>query len=436
MEPLIRVEPPGEKAREVLRRDAAVISPSAMREYPLVLQKASGVNLWDVDANRYLDFTAGIAVMNVGWNHPRVVAAVQEQAKYLSHGAFLDFCSERPVQCAEELIGFLPKGLDRVYFSNSGAESVEAAMKLARYHTGRDYFISFHRGFHGRTYGALSLTAGNVIQRRSFGPFLPAIHAPYPDPYHPFGGDPGACDAAVVAYLEETLFRTEVAPEEVAAIFVEPVLGEGGYVVPPPGFLPRLRRLCDEHGILLVADEVQSGCFRTGRFLASMHAGVTPDIVCLGKAIGGGLPFGVTVASDEVMDWPPGSHASTFGGNNLACAASLAVMNLLREEGFGDRVTARGGYLLQRLRELAERHPIIGDVRGLGLMVGMELVRDPSTKEPARAERETILRRAFKQGLVLLPAGESVIRVSPPLIMDEEDIDTGVDILDRAMEGF
>ncbi|HOI12942.1 MAG TPA: acetyl ornithine aminotransferase family protein [Methanoculleus sp.] len=436
MEPLIRVEPPGEKAREVLRRDAAVISPSTMREYPLVLQKASGVNLWDVDGNRYLDFTAGIAVMNVGWNHPNVVSAIREQAKYLSHGAFMDFCSERPVQCAEELVGFLPAGLDRVYFSNSGAESVEAAMKLARHHTGRNYFIAFHRGFHGRTYGALSLTAGNVIQRRAFGPFLPAIHVPYPDPYHPFGGDPATCDADVVAFLEDTVFRTEVAPDEVAAVFVEPVLGEGGYVVPPPDFLPRLRWLCDEHGILLVADEVQSGCFRTGRFLASTHAGVVPDIVCLGKAIGGGLPFGVTVASDEVMDWPPGSHASTFGGNNLACAASLAVMDLLREEGFGDRVTARGEYLEKRLRELADRHPVIGDVRGLGLMVGMELVRDRAGKAPAQAERKAILQDAFKRGLVLLPAGESVIRASPPLIMEEEDIDAGVVILDQVLEGL
>lgn len=432
----MRVEPPGEKALGILRRDAGVISRSIVREYPLVLQKASGVNLWDVDGNRYLDFTAGIAVMNVGWNHPSVVSAVQEQAKYLSHGAFLDFCSERPVQCAEELIKFLPDGLDRVYYANSGAESVEAAMKLARYHTGRNYFIAFRRGFHGRTYGALSLTAGNVIQRRSFGPFLPVIHVPYPDPYHPPGGDPGTCDADIVAYLEETVFRLEVAPDEVAAIFVEPVLGEGGYVIPPRGFLPRLRRLCDEHGILLVADEVQSGCFRTGRFLASMHAGVTPDIVCLGKAIGGGLPFGVTVASDEVMDWPPGSHASTFGGNNLACAAALAVMDLVRDEGFGERVMVRGEYLVRGLCELAERHPIIGDVRGLGLMVGMELVRDRATKEPARDERETILRHAFERGLVLLPAGESVIRASPPLIIEEEDIDAGIDILDRVMEGF
>jgi 4-aminobutyrate aminotransferase len=436
MEPLIRAGPPGEKAREILRRDAGVISPSAAREYPLVLERGAGMNLWDIDGNRYLDFTAGIAVMNMGWNPPEVVAAIREQAGYLSHGAFMDFCSGVPVRCAEEVVGFLPGGLDRVYFSNSGAESVEAAMKLARYHSGRNHFIAFHRGFHGRTYGALSLTAGKVVQRRSFGPFLPVIHVPYPDPYRPFGGDPATCDAAVVAYLEETVFADEVAPDEVAAIVVEPVLGEGGYVVPPPGFLPRLRRLCDEHGILLVADEVQAGCFRTGRFLASTHAGVTPDIVCLGKALGGGLPFGVTVASGEVMDWPPGSHASTFGGNNLACAAALAVMGLLREEGLGERVTAAGGYLTARLRELAERHPIVGDVRGLGLMVGMELVRDQSTKEPARDKQRIILRRAFERGLVLLPAGESVIRFCPPLIVGEEEIDTAVAILDRAMEGF
>ena len=436
MEPLIRAGPPGERGREILRRDAGVISPSAAREYPLVLERGAGMNLWDIDGNRYLDFTAGIAVMNMGWNPPEVVAAIREQAGYLSHGAFMDFCSGVPVRCAEEVVGFLPGGLDRVYFSNSGAESVEAAMKLARYHSGRNHFIAFHRGFHGRTYGALSLTAGKVVQRRSFGPFLPAIHVPYPDPYRPFGGDPATCDAAVVAYLEETVFADEVAPDEVAAIVVEPVLGEGGYVVPPPGFLPRLRRLCDEHGILLVADEVQAGCFRTGRFLAAEHAGVTPDIVCLGKALGGGLPFGVTVASGEVMDWPPGSHASTFGGNNLACAAALAVMGLLREEGLGDRVTAAGGYLTARLRELAGRHPIVGDVRGLGLMVGMELVRDRSTKEPARDEQRIILRRAFERGLVLLPAGESVIRFCPPLIVSEEEIDTAVAILDRAMEGF
>ena len=434
MEPLMLTKPPGERAKNVLRRDAAVISPSVMREYPLVLERASGVNLWDVDGNRYLDFTAGIAVMNMGWNHPDIVAAIREQAGRLSHGAFMDFGSELPVRCAEDLVEFLPAGLDRVYFSNSGAESVEAALKLARYHSGRKYFIAFHRGFHGRTYGALSLTAGKVVQRRGFGPLLPVVHVPYPDPYRPFGGDPATCGADVVAYIEDTVFRYEVAPDEVAAIVVEPVLGEGGYVVPPSDFLPRLRRLCDEHGILLVVDEVQTGCFRTGRFLASTHTGVVPDILCLGKAIGGGLPFGVTVASSEVMNWPPGSHASTFGGNNLACAASLATMNLLREEGFGERVMARGGYLVERLRELAERHPIIGDVRGLGLMIGVELVRDRERKEPAPNERKQMLRGAFERGLVLLPAGESVIRVSPPLVIERSDIDAGIGIIGRVLE--
>lgn len=434
MEPLIRVEPPGPKALDILHRDEKVISQSMVREYPLVLQKASGMNLWDVDGNRYLDFTAGIAVMNVGWNHPKVVSAVQEQANLLSHGAFLDFASEIPVRCAENLIGLLPDGLDRVYYSNSGAESVEAAMKLARYHTKRKYFISFYGGFHGRTFGALSLTAARVVQRRYFGPFLPVIHVPYPDPYRPLCGDGAACDIDTLTYLEDEVFRSDVAPDEVAAIFVEPILGEGGYIVPPPTFLARLRNLCDENGILLVADEVQSGCFRTGRFLASEHSGIRPDIVCLGKAIGGGLPLGITVASDDIMTWPPGSHASTFGGNNLSCAAALAVLDLLGEKGLGDRVLAAGEYLKKRLRELQEVHPIIGDVRGIGLMVGIELVSDRAAKSPANRERETILRQAFKSGITLLPAGVSTIRFSPPLIVQEEDIETGVAILDRVMK--
>ncbi len=436
MKPQIQVEPPGPKALAVLQRDAEVISQSMVREYPLVLQRASGVNLWDVDGNRYLDFTAGIAVMNAGWNHPKVVFAVQEQAKYLSHGAFLDFASEVPVRLAEELVRLLPEGLDRVYFSNSGAESVEAAMKLARHHTKRKYFISFYGGFHGRTYGALSLTAAKVVQRRYFGPFLPVVHVPYPSPYRPPGGDAATCDIDVLTYLEDEVFASDVAPDEVAAVFVEPVLGEEGYVVPPPGFLKRLRTLCDDYGILMVADEVQSGCYRTGRFLASEHAGVTPDIVCLAKAIGGGMPLGVTISSDEIMTWPPGSHASTFGGNNVACAAGLAVLEILSGDGFADGVAERGAYLLKGLSELQERHSIIGDVRGMGLMCAIELVRDRETKEPARRERETILRHAFESGIALLPAGQSAIRFSPPLTIEREDIDTGLAVLDQVMKRF
>jgi len=437
MDPLIQVTPPGPRARAVFERDAGVVSHSMVRAYPLVLERAEGTNLWDVDGNRYLDFTAGISVMNVGWNHPAVVGAVGGQVGRLSDAAVLAFCAEVPVRFAEELVGMLPAGLDRVYFSNSGAETVEAALKLARHHTKRKYFISFYGSFHGRTYGALSLTAAKVIQRKHFGPFLPVVHAPYPDPYRPLcpcSGDECALDA--IRYIKEEIFRTEVSPEEVAAIVVEPVQGEGGYIVPPRLFLRALRDLCDEHGILLVADEVQSGCYRTGRFLASEHSGVVPDIVCLAKALGGGLPLGVTVASDEVMTWPPGSHASTFGGNCAACAAGLAVLSVMREKGFGERVTQTGEHLIAGLRGLMDRHQVIGDVRGIGLMAAIELVRDRGTKEPAREERNEILRRAFEAGLTLLPAGESAIRFSPPLTIRPAEIDAGLVILDRAMEGY
>ena len=436
MEPLMKVSPPGPKARTILKRDAEIISQSMVREYPLVLQKAHGINIWDVDGNRYLDFTAGIAVMAVGWNHPRVVRAIQEQAKYLSHGAFLDFCSEVPVKFAESIVGLLPPNLDKVYFSNSGAESIEAAMKLARHHTKRKYFISFYGGFHGRTYGAVSLTAAKVIQRKQFGPFLPVIHSPFPNPYRPLRSEPTTCDQDVLNNLEEEIFKTEAAPEEIAAIFVEPIQGEGGYIVPPKTFLKGLRRICDDFEILLIIDEVQSGCYRTGKFLASEHFGVVPDIVCLSKAIGGGLPLGVTIASDEIMTWPPGSHASTFGGNNIACAAGTAVLDIMKEEGFDDHITKMGAYLLERLKRLKKHHEIIGDVRGIGLMSAIELVRNRATKEPAVHERNVVLNNAFKNGLTLLPAGESVIRFCPPLTLEKEDIDTGLDILEAAISGF
>lgn len=436
MEPLIQTMPPGPNARDVLARDARVVSQSMAREYPLVLERAEGVNLWDVDGNRYLDFSAGIAVMNVGWNHPEVVRAITEQAPLLSHGAFLDFCSEVPVKLAEKVVTMMPDGLDTVYFSNSGAESVEAALKLARRHTKRKYFLAFYGGFHGRTYGAVSLTSSNVIQRQYFGPFLPVIHVPYPNPYRPMGFERDTCDLDVITYIEEEVFRSEVAPDEVAAIFIEPIQGEGGYIVPPKTFLRRLRDLCDEHGILLVADEVQSGCFRTGTFLACEQFGITPDIVCLSKAIGGGLPLGMTIASNEVMNWPRGSHASTFGGNNLACRAALAVLDILSRPGFGRHVMDTGAHLLTGLRKLEEAHEIIGDVRGMGLMCGIELVNDRKTKEPAREARTRILTEAFRQGLTMLPSGLSTIRFCPPLTIENDDIDTGLTILNAVMDGL
>jgi 4-aminobutyrate aminotransferase len=430
MEPLITTKPPGPSAVAVLKRDAEVISQSMARHYPLVLERAQDVNLWDVDGNRYLDFTAGFAVMNVGWNHPKVVNAIQQQATLLTHGAFLAFCSETPVTFAQRLTEFLPPSLNRVCLTNSGAESVEAAMKLARYHTGGKYFIAFSNGFHGRTYGALSLTSTKAIQRAGFGPFLPVLHTPFPNPYRPQGCE--STDASLAAL--EDIFKREVPAEEVAAIFVEPIQGEGGYIIPPKPFLREIRALCDELGILLVVDEVQTGCYRTGTFLASEQFGVKPDIVCLSKAIGGGLPLGAMVASEEVTTWLPGSHAGTFAGNNVACAAGLAVLDILSGEGFGAHVVDAGLHLLQRLNELQQDYDFIGDVRGMGLMAAIELVLSKETKEPATEERRVILNDAFENGLALLPAGESAIRFCPPLTIEKGDIDIGVEILRRSLK--
>jgi len=366
----------------------------------------------------------------VGWNHPEVVRAIQQQATLLSHGAFLAFCSETPVTFAQQLTGFLPPSLNRVCLANSGAESVEAAMKLARYHTGRKYFIAFSNGFHGRTYGALSLTSTKSIQRAGFGPFFSVLRAPFPNPYRPRGCE--STDASLAAL--EDIFRREVPAEEVAAIFVEPIQGEGGYIIPPKPFLGELRALCDELGILLVVDEVQTGCYRTGTFLASEQFGVTPDIVCLSKALGGGLPLGAMVASEEVTTWLPGSHAGTFAGNNVACAAGLAVLDILSGKGFGDQVVDAGQHLLRRLNELQEDYDLIGDVRGMGLMAAIELVHSRETKEPAIEERRVILNDAFENGLALLPTGESAIRFCPPLTIEKGDIDKGVELLRRSFE--
>jgi 4-aminobutyrate aminotransferase len=403
------------------------------RPISLVLARAEGSTLWDVDGNRYIDFTAGIAVMNLGWKHPDILTAILRQAPELTHGAFYDFCSGPPVAFAEKLVSLLPGGLDRVFLANSGAESIEAALKLARFHSEKPYFIGFYGGFHGRTFGALSFTAGRVVQRNRFGPFLPVVHIPFPNPYRPFGGDPHACGDAVLAYLEDVVLKKEVAPGEVAGILVEPVQGESGYIVPPTGFLAGLRHICNEYGILLIDDEIQAGCFRTGKFLAIEHEGVVPDIVCLSKAIGGGLPLGAMIAASGIMDWPPGSHASTFGGNNLACAAGLAVLERISEPGFGNMVEGKGVYMKERLSRLADRYETIGNVRGIGMMIGMEFVQDRATKAPAAEDRNRVIQAAFEHGLVLLPAGESVIRFCPPLTITREEIDTGLGILETVL---
>jgi len=425
---------PGPIASRMLADDEQVLSPSYTWAYPLVVDRARGVEVIDVDGNRFLDFTAGIAVCATGHCHPRVVAAVQRQAARLIHMSGTDFHNPIQTLLAQRLTELTPGGeAKRVFFSNSGAEAVEAAFKLARYHTGRQRIIAFHGAFHGRTMGALSLTGSKVVQRRGFAPLVPGVtHVDFANPYRRPADRRRTCGEDCLDAIDRTLFRHVVPPEEVAAIIVEPIQGEGGYIVPPDDFHPRLRELTERHGILLIAAEVQTGMGRTGRMFAMEHWNVVPDIICLAKGIASGLPLGATIARADVMNWPRGSHASTFGGNPLACAAALETIALLEEELLAHTV-AVGDYLLQRLRKLQERHSMIGDVRGLGLMAGVELVRDRTTKEPAVAERDAIVQDCFQRGLLLLGCGESTLRFCPPLVVTRRDVDAALAILDEVL---
>ncbi len=420
MMPLHRDEPrilgplPGPQAARWLGRDDAVMSPSYTRMYPLVVRRGRGAMIEDLDGNRFLDLTAGIAVTAVGHCHPEVVRAIRWQAGRLIHMSGTDFYYTPQIRLAETLARLAPgPGPKRVFFTNSGAESNEAALKLARRHTGRVRALSFLGAFHGRTYGAMSLSGSKPMQRRGFAPLVPeVVHARY--------GDLESVHA---------LLRTVCPPDELAAIFVEPIQGEGGYIVPPPDFLPGLRALCDEHGCLLVIDEVQSGIGRTGRFFASEHWGVAGDIVCLAKGIANGLPLGAIVARADVMDWPPGSHASTFGGNPVACASALATIALV-ERKYRANAVRRGRQLADGLNEMAGRFASIKEARGLGLMIGMEVQRDG---EPAPDLRDRIIDRAFHHGLLLLPCGASTVRFCPPLCLTARQVETGLRLLEVAM---
>ena len=425
--PEIRTALPGPRARAVIERDHAVLSPSYTRSYPLVAGSAEGAIVEDVDGNRFLDFSAGIAVVSTGHCHPRVVAAIQEQAARLIHMSGTDFYYENMVALAERLAATLP-GPRRVYFGNSGAEAIEAAMKLARYHTRRQKFIAFLGAFHGRTLGALSLTASKAVQRRGFGPLIPGVyHVPYPDSYRQ--GD-AARELSIEAI--ERLFRTIVPAEEVAAIVVEPVQGEGGYLVPPAGFLQDLERIAKAHGILLVFDEVQCGMGRTGKLWAWEHFGVAPDILTAAKGIASGMPLSAMIARADLMDWKPGAQASTFGGNPVAVAAALATLDLL-EEGLIDNAARVGSHMLARMAEWPRRFASMGDVRGLGLMIGVELVRDRRTRERAPELRDALVERAFERGLLLLGAGENAIRLCPPLVVTREQADFAMDTLEDCL---
>ena len=422
---------PGPKASVVIERDAQFISPSYTRSYPLVAASGQGCIVEDVDGNRFLDCSAGIAVVATGHCHPRVVEAIQSQAAKLIHMSGTDFYYENMVDLAQKLAGLTPGGVPRrVYFGNSGTEAIEAAIKLARYHTGRKQFVAFYGAFHGRTMGSLALTASRSGQRKNFFPVMPGVHhVPYADCYRcPYGKTVDTCAVECAKAIEDPLFRTVLPPEEVAAIVVEPVQGEGGYLVPPKKFFDELRRIADLHGILLVFDEVQCGMGRTGKMFASENFGAVPDIVALAKGIASGMPLSATIARAEIMDWPPGSHASTFGGNPVSVAASLATIELL-EQGLVDNAAAVGAHMKARLSEFPQRFPNVGDVRGLGLMIGIELVKDQATKERAPALRDRVVQMCFERGLLVLGAGPNTIRISPPLILTREQADCAVDIL-------
>jgi 4-aminobutyrate aminotransferase len=423
---------PGPKAKQIVERDARVVSPSYTRDYPLVAKRGHGAVIEDVDGNSFLDFAAGIAVVSTGHCHPDVVAAIQKQAAELIHMSGTDFYYPNMVELAEKLASIAPgKEPKRVYFGNSGTEAVEAAIKLAKYHTKRDKLVAFHGAFHGRTMGALSLTASRAVQRKGFGTLLSGVfHMPYPDTYRgTYGIRPENASADCLSYLENELFRRRVDPDEVAGIFIEPVQGEGGYLPAPAEFLQGLEKICRKYGIMLVADEVQSGMGRTGKWWAVDYAGVEPDIICTAKGIASGMPLSAIITKASVMDWTPGAHASTFGGNPVCIAASLATLALI-EKSYMANAARMGEFIKRQTADWPERHKIVGEIRGRGLMIGIEFVRDQKTKERAPDLRNRIVQMAFHKGLLVLGSGDTTLRLCPPLMIDEEQAEFAIRTLD------
>jgi 4-aminobutyrate aminotransferase len=429
----ITTELPGPKARTILERDSQVVSPSYPRDYPFVMSHGRGVEIWDVDGNRFLDFAAGIAVCATGHAHPRVVQAIKDAADGFLHISS-DYWHEGQVRLGEKIAALDPlREPVMSFFTQSGTESVEGALKLARQVTGRPRFIGFLGGFHGRTMGSLAFTSSKYTQQSGFFPTMPGVtHVPYPNSYRPLltGDDQGQ---AVLDYIEHVLFEANVPAKEVAAILVEPILGEGGYIVPPDSFLPGLRALCDRHGILLIFDEVQCGIGRTGKMFAGQHWGVAPDIMTLAKGLGSGLPIGLIVAKKKIMEkWPRGAHGNTFGGNPICCAAALATLDLVEREYAGNAAEV-GAYFMDRLRELQTRHEVIGEIRGKGLMIGVELVTNRKSREPARELCDAVLHQAFHNGLILLSCGTSTVRFMPPLMITTGDVDEALSILEASL---
>ncbi len=426
---------PGPKAKAIIEQDQTFISPSYPRGYPFVMDHGKGTEVWDVDGNRFLDFASGIAVVATGHSHPQVVKAIQDQAEQFIHISS-DFYHQTWLDLAKKLDEIAPfSGPSSSFMTNSGTESVEAAIKLARYHTERSQFIGFLGAFHGRTLGAVSFTASRSHYRGRFFPMMNGVvHAPFPDPYRPLilrrkGEGYGE---AVVRYIEEELLGRIIPPDEVAGFLIEPIQGEGGYIVPPPDFFPALRELCDKYGILLIADEVQSGMGRTGKWWAIENFGVEPDIITSAKGIASGMPLGAMITRKEIMDWPKGSHGNTFGGNPVCCAASLATIDLI-EKKYLQNAKDVGDYSLDALAEIMARHPSIGDVRGIGLMIGVEFVEDKETKISAVALRDDIIDLAFERGLLTLGCGKSTIRFAPPLSTSKSEVDEALVIFEEAI---
>lgn len=420
------------KSVDIIDRDNKVISPSVTRPYDLVIDHAEGSTIFDVDGNSYIDFASGVAVMNIGYNCKKVKDAVCAQMEKMVHCGFSDYYAEMPVRLAEKMCGMT--GYERVFLSNSGAEAVEAAMKLAFWYTKKNGMLAFYHAFHGRTLGALSLTSSKIRHKEHF-PSLRVVHSYYGYCYRcPFKLEYPECGIYCAKEIERTIFKRVLSPDDTAAIVIEPIQGEGGFIVPPPEFHKEVRRICDEYDILLVADEIQSGGFRTGKFMAMENFDVRADIVCMSKSIGGGIPLGATLSTDEIMSWPSGAHANTFGGNLLAAAGGLATLEFMESNRLGEKAVEKGTYLLKRLNDLKEKYQIIGDVRGIGLMIGVELVEE--NKDPATEKRGLIVKKAVEEGLILLPAGDSVIRFVPPLIISKKEIDRGLEIFENALKAI
>ncbi|GAB4433221.1 MAG: acetyl ornithine aminotransferase family protein [Anaerolineae bacterium] len=424
---------PGPRAQALLARDAEVVSPSYPRDYPFVMDYGRGAEVWDVDGNRFIDFAAGIAVTSTGHSHPEVVDSIKQAADKFLHISS-DYYHEHQIKLGEkldELAPFDEKAM--TFFANSGTEAVEGALKLARYVTGRQRFIGFLGGFHGRTMGSLAFTSSKYTQQAEFFPTMPGVtHVPFPNPYRPLlaGNDQGQ---AVLNYIENVLFKNSVPAQEVAGILLEPIQGEGGYLVPPDSFLPGLRQLCDRHGILLIADEVQSGAGRTGKMWAVEHWGVQPDIITSAKGLGSGMPIGAVIARKSIMEqWEPGAHGNTYGGNPLCCAAAHTTLELVQQKYMANAAHI-GDFLLAKMHELADKYPVIGQVRGKGLMIGMEFVQDRHSKAPAKKFVADLIHEAYYNGLLLLPCGESTIRFMPPLMLSQDLAEEAIAIIDASI---